>query len=340
MSHIRRERKIKIRSTIKITLFPRLRWEKAALLRRAAVSWFLKYGSVWTMKPVDDFSSYYASLIEASYDCVDRLVINAYFPLGQTGGGFRAWWRQWQGNDQRLNSLQLKSVAGDLARRLKAWCQKQKVPWIECKSGDVKYLIARDLVPKSSKFRGIFAVLVGRAPAPLWEVRRNSAGQITDLRHPECWPHVQHYYFQIMDPIWGHMVVRMCGYPPWGAQIILNGHERVQRAAQAKRIKLSKAGNCFVEGSDYPAVDRLAQGLSGEQLGPELQALCERWLYSSCLCFGLPVAEQRSSGFKYRYSVWQLEYSRNFLFRDAGTLEEVFQKLLDRTRAPLDLKSL
>jgi len=224
------------------------------------------------VKPPDEFGSYYGSVIEASYDCVDRLTINAYFPLGQSAGGFRSWWRPWQGGEQRLNDAGLKGAAGDLARELR---------------------------PKDPNFRGVFAVLVGRAPAPVWEVRHNQAGKITELRHPETWPHVQHYYFQIQDPQWGHIVVRLGGYPPWGAQLILNG-----------------------------------------QRPQELEALCERWLYSRCLCFGLPVAEQESSGFRYRYSVWQQEYSRIFLFREADTLEEVFQKLLDRTREPLDIKVL
>jgi len=60
---------------------------------------------------------------------------------------------------------------------------------------------------------------------------------------------------------------------------------------------------------------------------------------------GLPVlcsalAEQQRIDFQYRYSIWQLEYSRNFLFHQAQVMEEVFQKLIDRTRAPLDIKTL
>ena len=39
------------------------------------------------MNPTDELSSYYAELLEGSYDCVDRVVLNAYFPMGQTGGG-------------------------------------------------------------------------------------------------------------------------------------------------------------------------------------------------------------------------------------------------------------
>jgi hypothetical protein len=39
------------------------------------------------MNPTDELSSYYAELLEGTYDCVDRVVLNAYFPMGQTGGG-------------------------------------------------------------------------------------------------------------------------------------------------------------------------------------------------------------------------------------------------------------
>ena len=28
-------------------------------------------------------------LLEGVYDCVDRIVLNAFFPMGQTGGGMR-----------------------------------------------------------------------------------------------------------------------------------------------------------------------------------------------------------------------------------------------------------
>ena len=182
--------------------------------------------------------------------------------------------------------------------------------------------------------------MVGRAPAPLWEVRRNGRGQITELRRTAQWPHVQHYYFQIIDPEWGHVVVRLCGYPPWGAQVIVNGHEWVERQARAQKVRVAKEGNCFIEGTNYGAVHRLASALSGPDLGPRLAALCARWLYSACLCFALPLAEQQRLGFQHQYSIWQWEYSRNFPFKEAQVLEEVFQKLIDRTRAPLDIKTL
>ena len=47
-----------------------------------------------------------------------------------------------------------------------------------------------------------------------------------------------------MDPAWGHLVVKMSGHPPFGAQVILNGHEYVACAAQAAGIGFTKEGNC------------------------------------------------------------------------------------------------
>ena len=43
----------------------------------------------------DDFTERYRDLLTGSYDCVDRIVLNAYYPLGHNPGGFRVWWRRW-----------------------------------------------------------------------------------------------------------------------------------------------------------------------------------------------------------------------------------------------------
>src|SRR5207247_11085238 len=62
--------------------------------------------------------------------------------------------------------------------------------------------------------------------------------------------------------------------------------------------------------------------------------------YSACLCFALNSDEQQRKNFQYQYSFYQLENSRNLLFKRGTTLDEVYQKLLDRTRRALDVKTL
>src|SRR6266849_3259909 len=71
-----------------------------------------------------------------------------------------------------------------------------------------------------------------------------------------------------------------------------------------------------------------------------LVQVCERWIYSACLCFALSIGEQERTGFRYAYSVYQVEYSRNLLFHRGSQLEQVFQRIVDRTRGRLDVRQV
>jgi hypothetical protein len=64
------------------------------------------------MKEDDDFSRYFGAALEGRYDCVDRIVLNGYFPRGHSGGGFRSWWRDLTGSDESLDQEHLVRMAG------------------------------------------------------------------------------------------------------------------------------------------------------------------------------------------------------------------------------------
>lgn len=292
------------------------------------------------MDATDDFTTYYAELLEGRYDCVDRMVLNAYFSMGQTGGGLRCWWRDLHGDDSTLDDKHLTEMAGTFSRRVSAYCDKHGIPLIEAQAGDRKHELAQAHVPDDPEFQGLFLIITGKAPAPLWEIKHNAKGQIIEVRHRKTWPHVKHYYFHLIDAQWGHITIRMCGYPPFGAQIILNGHEWVEREAHKHDIRVAKSSNCFIEGSDFEAVDRMAATLQGEATATRLHEVCERWIYSTCLCFALTLEEQQRSRFIYQYSVFQLELSRNLLFQRGDSMDEMYQKLIDRTRQELDIDQL
>lgn len=292
------------------------------------------------MNAADNFSAYYAELLEGRYDCVDRMVLNAYYPMGQTGGGLRCWWRELFGNDSNLDDKHLAEMAGTFSRRLSAYCKKHDIPLIEAQTGERKHEMAEEHIPRDPAFQGLFLVITGRAPAPVWEVKRNAKDQIIEVRHRKTWPYVKHYFFHLIDAQWGHVTIRMCGYPPFGAQIILNGHEWVERQALKRHISVAKSSNCFVEGSDFEAVERMANKLQDDATISRLREVCERWIYSACLCFALTREEQQRSRFAYQYSVFQLELSRNLLFQRGATMDEVYQKLIDRTRQSLGIEQL
>jgi len=173
----------------------------------------------------------------------------------------------------------------------------------------------------------------------VWQIKKSRRGQLL-IRRAKNWPLVKHYHFHIVDKAWGHISLRMSAHPPFGAQILLNGHEWLERQARKEAIGYSKQGNCFVGGSDLPALNSLAAGLQGSSGLGRLAQVCDRWIYSACLCFGLTAQQQERSQFHYTYSSYQLEYSRNLLFNSGRQLDQVYQGLIDRTRNLLDVPRL
>lgn len=290
------------------------------------------------MKATDSFCQYYSGLIDDTYDVVDRIVINAYFRLAQSGGGFRHWWRQLYGTDANLDNTHLMRMTGRFSRRVRGWAKKHGIPFIFCAPGERKHQIAEDLRPTDPSFRGVYAVLVKRAPAPVWEVLRFAKGGY-HLRRKKTLPFVNHYSFHLVDQEWGNVTINICGHAPFKAQIMLNGHEYTACQAQQAGMVFSKEGNCFTDVSDAAGLARVAETLRSPIAIGRLRQVCERWVYK-CLCFGLSFEEQQRSGFRYSYSVYQVEYSRNLLFRNGSRLEQVFQGVIDRTRGMLNIKTV
>lgn len=289
---------------------------------------------------MDEFSQRYLELLEGQYDCPDRIVLNAYYPMGHSPGGFRTWWRELHGDDENLDNAHLMRMAGRLSRRLRAYAEKHGIPVIQCEREQRKHEIAEQHLPEDPGFVGLFLVLVGRAPAPVWDVRRTKKGAIQDLSRKQPYPYVNHYYFHIMDPDWGHVTIRMSGHPPFPVQIILNGHEYVAQQARKLGLDFAKEGNCFTVVAEADQLAQIADTLRSANVVGQLRQVCERWLYSTCLYFALPPDEQERSGFRYQYSVYQVEYSRNLLFQRGFQMEQLFQTLIDRTRVRLDVKRL
>lgn len=285
----------------------------------------------------DAFSQRYAELTRGGYDCLDRIVLNGYVPLLQSGGGFRTWWRTVFGRDDQLDNAHLMRFAGRFARRVRAAAEAHHVPLLVKQPDDRIHTIVQQLRPTDANFRGVFAISVHRAPNSVWESNRYGSGDF-HLRRKQPW--VNHYAFHIVDPQWGHITIKVCPHPPFHVQVALNGHEYVACLAAREGIDFTKEGNCFTDSSNLAGLQRCADSLRGDSAIGRLAEVCERWLYSACLCYLLPVAEQQASGLRYQWSVYQMEASRNLLFASGSRMEALLQSVIDHTRGMLDVRTL
>ena len=117
----------------------------------------------------DGLSKLYHQLLSGSYDCVDRIVLNAYFGMGHSPGGFRVWWRALTGSDDTLDNAHLMRLAGRFSRRVRGYAKAHDIPVVDCVAGESKHDVADDYLAKTTVTEGLFLVLVGRAQAPVWQ---------------------------------------------------------------------------------------------------------------------------------------------------------------------------
>src|SRR5258708_16836230 len=117
----------------------------------------------------EQLSTLYGDLLKGSYDCVDRVILNAYFPMGQSGGGLRTWWRALYGSDNNLDDNHLMRMAGRFGRRLRAWAKENKIPMGYSSPGERKHAIASEHLATHEGKPGLFMILVSKAPPLVWE---------------------------------------------------------------------------------------------------------------------------------------------------------------------------
>jgi hypothetical protein len=172
-------------------------------------------------------------------------VCNAYLSRGQAGGGFRVWWRERYGSDENLDNHHGMRMAGRFSRRLRAWVKANHIPVVYCSPGERRHEIAEEHLSTTKAKPGLFLILVSKAPALVWEAQPTGTGKLGQWVPQDPWPYVNHDSFPIQDPDGGYVTIKMSGHPPFGAQVIRNGHESVAAQAHKAGVEFTQQENCF-----------------------------------------------------------------------------------------------
>src|SRR6516165_9753601 len=102
-------------------------------------------------------STLYQDLLGGRYDCVDRIVLNAYFRVGHDPGGFRVWWRALTGSDETLETAYLMRLAGRFSRRARGYAKAHGIPVIDCPVGQRKHELAEQYLAKTKVTQGLIS---------------------------------------------------------------------------------------------------------------------------------------------------------------------------------------
>jgi hypothetical protein len=125
-----------------------------------------------------------------------------------------------------------------------------------------------------------------------------------------------HYYFYFMDAEFGLIYLRVPTWAPFRLQFYCNGHSWLARRLTAEGIAFIAADNAFVRVDDWLRAQELADGFSPNRLHRVLDR------YAALCCPVLDVFGQ-----SYHWSLMQVEYATDLVFRSAATLKPLYEQL-------------
>jgi len=125
-----------------------------------------------------------------------------------------------------------------------------------------------------------------------------------------------HYYFYFLDDELGLIYLRVPTWAPFRLQFYCNGHSWLARRLAAEGIGFTAADNAFVRIDNWTRAQELADGLSPDRLHRVLDH------YAALCCPVLDVFAQ-----VYHWSLMQVEYATDVVFRSAATLEPLYGQL-------------
>jgi hypothetical protein len=129
-----------------------------------------------------------------------------------------------------------------------------------------------------------------------------------------------HYYFYIRDEVLGPMVMCVGSFLPFQTTYYLNGRHFMAGELQRQRVRFRKNDNAFLGTADHTALQAAADRLSPEIIRKRL----DYWT----LVLGPKFSKKDRTAIHLRreYSLNQVEYCRNFIFRRHLPMHQIFER--------------
>ncbi|MBE7469953.1 MAG: hypothetical protein HS114_12520 [Anaerolineales bacterium] len=180
--------------------------------------------------------------------------------------------------------------------------------------------MAEQYKPDDPAFVGLFLIIISRASGAVWDVKRSPEGRVHSLsKHYRM---INHFFSS-----WTRNGARHPPYQqpsPFAAMVILNGHEYLARQAHQAGRTLELTSNCF---SDIMTAADLTWLAETSWSYPPKGNWVRSATAGSTVVSILPCPKANDCGVvsEYRCSLFQVEYSRNLLFRRPAQMEQVFR---------------
>jgi hypothetical protein len=263
----------------------------------------------------NDFIMKHSGDIEGTLSTFDRIIIRGTLPIASFAKGMASFLLKagilFKDYTKFAEALTLDLRQQTIALAAKEGVAIEFVSSLKARKEDIikKVLDQRGHAP------GLVHILSAMETCPAYQYRFDKASGKSYLKQvtTKC----LHYYFYFIDELLGLGYVRVPTYPPFMLQIYFNGHNWLANKLDGQGISYTLEDNAFAHIGDYAAAQKTADALDVQQLHKKFDELALKF----CPPF-------KTFSQTYHWSIMQVEYATDIVFKDDQRLRPVYEALL------------
>src|SRR5215831_5531787 len=278
---------------------------------------------------MDLFTQLFGRFVAFAYHCFDRIVIQGYLPLLTREEHIVHFFRDVHAI-YPITKETLRQRTKEYQQWVEAFARNHRLPieWADNKALKAKGLKREDYVRpygdrmarrnqcgvyfifKSLELGPTFGSRLPKFPTddPKYRILKRTRTRYT------------HYYFYIRDEVLGPLVVCVGSFLPFQTTYYLNGHHVIEGELRRQGVRFRKDDNAFLWVADPQALQAAADRLSPKIIRQRL----DYWTW----VVGPKFSQKDRAAIKLRrdYSLNQVEYCRNFIFRRHFPIHKIFER--------------
>lgn len=263
------------------------------------------------------FVKKYSSNIEGVISCYDRIVLRGTLPSVSHAGAMT--------NLLYRKGILLKDITqytgplrDELHENTKRISQNQGIPieFIRKPKAVRKEDLVQKQIEQSGKTTGLVCILSAMESCQnyIYRYDKSTGRSYLKMSGGKC----LHYYFYFIDADYGLCYLRVPTWCPFRVQFYCNAHNWLARQMDKAGIEYTQKDNAFTHISDYEAAQKLSDRFSVAPLHKLLDNLCDYY----CPIY------QRIDVTGYHWSIMQLEYATDLIFKSKQTLGLLYDGIL------------
>ena len=271
---------------------------------------------------METFAKLFESFLVFVYHCFDRIVIQGYLPLLTRPEHIVHFFRDVHGQYPITPQVLAKRTL-EYRGWVEGYARNHKIPILKAEKGVSKEDAVRPHLQRMERRnqQGVYCIFTGMEMGSTFQSRMPKfPTDDPDYRIIRRVPsRYLHYYFYIRDPVIGPLAMCVGTYLPFQTTYYLNGHNFIEIELRRQGIAFRKDDNAFLATADPQSLQAAADQLSASIIEKRLN------YWSWLLCPKFSDKDRQAVNLRRAYSIHQLEYCRNFIFKRHFPIHKIFE---------------